>query len=96
MLNLIDTRELNIHWKICVICRNGITFKTAGEFTQHIRDFHCSKEGGSFVCKYGLNGVCSLLPPEGVNGEDYNDHVFRDHVYCYTGNRDVHVEECYP
>lgn len=47
----------------------------------HLRDTHCSREGGSYVCRYGYNGVCSSLPVEGVSDEDYEDHVYRHHVF---------------
>ena len=47
----------------------------------HLRDRHCSREGGSFVCRYGYNGVCSSLPVEGVSDEDYEDHVYKHHVF---------------
>lgn len=49
--------------------------------TSHLRDRHCSREGGSFVCRYGYNGVCSSLPVEGVSDEDYEDHVYKHHVF---------------
>ncbi|KDR08332.1 Vacuolar protein sorting-associated protein 54, partial [Zootermopsis nevadensis] len=47
----------------------------------HLRETHCSREGGSYVCRYGYNGVCSSLPVEGVSDEDYEDHVYRHHVF---------------
>lgn len=49
-------------------------------FSRHLREKHCSQEGGSFVCRYGTNGVCSSLPVEGVSDEDYEDHVLRHHA----------------
>ena len=85
MSSLVDTRSVISSWKTCVVCRSGAGFKTPREFAQHLRDFHCSKEGGSFVCRYGMNGVCPSLPLEGVSDRDYDDHVSRDHVYCDTG-----------
>lgn len=87
MSNLVDTRSVISPWKTCVVCRSGVGFKTPREFSQHLRDFHCSKEGGSFVCRYGMNGVCPSLPLEGVSDRDYDDHVSRDHVYCDTGRK---------
>ena len=47
---------------------------------RHLRESHCSQEGGSYVCKYGYNGVCSSLPVEGVNDEDYEQHVVKQHL----------------
>lgn len=47
---------------------------------RHLRDKHCSVEGGSFVCRYGYNGVCSSLPLDGVSDEDYEAHVEKYHV----------------
>ena len=35
------------------------------------RDKYCTREGGSFVCRHGYNGVCSSLPVEGVSVKDY-------------------------
>ncbi|KAG7177534.1 Vacuolar protein sorting-associated protein 54-like 1 [Homarus americanus] len=51
------------------------------ENIRHIRDCHCAKEGGSFVCRYGYNGVCSSLPLEGVSDQDYEDHVLKHHAF---------------
>ena len=42
---------------------------------RHLRDKHCTQEGGSFVCRYGYNGVCSSLPVEGVSDKDYIAHA---------------------
>lgn len=42
---------------------------------RHLRDKHCTVEGGSFVCRYGYNGVCSSLPIDGVSDKDYESHV---------------------
>lgn len=94
MSSLVDTRSVISPWKTCVVCRSGFGFKTPREFTQHLRDFHCSKEGGSFVCRYGMNGVCPSLPLEGVSDRDYDDHVSRDHVYCDTGGKLFELSNC--
>lgn len=67
-------------WKHCDHCSQNLTFKTAKEFIQHLRDDHCSKEGGSYVCRYGNNNVCCSLPIEGVSDEDYEAHVLKHHV----------------
>jgi len=44
---------------------------------RHLRDQHCSREGGSFVCLYGYNGVCTSLPVEGVSDKDYIAHAMK-------------------
>ena len=49
-------------------------------FNRHLRDRHCTKEGGSYVCRYGYNGVCASLPVDGVNDHDYESHVTKYHV----------------
>ena len=50
------------------------------QFIRHLRKDHCSREGGSFVCLYGYNGVCTSLPVEGVSDKDYEDHVVKHHI----------------
>lgn len=47
---------------------------------RHLRERHCTREGGSYVCRYGQNGVCSSLPVDGVCDADYEDHVLRHHI----------------
>lgn len=47
---------------------------------RHLRERHCTKEGGSYVCRYGYNGVCASLPLDGVNDRDYETHVTKYHV----------------
>ncbi|XP_076245254.1 VPS54 subunit of GARP complex scat [Calliopsis andreniformis] len=59
---------------ICEYCTN-LTFKHIEDFVRHLRDQHCSREGGSFVCLYGYNGVCTSLPVEGVSDKDYIAHA---------------------
>lgn len=49
--------------------------KITSGFRRHLQDHHCSREGGSFVCRYGYNGVCSSLPLEGVSDKDYIAHA---------------------
>lgn len=44
-------------------------------YSRHLRDHHCSREGGSFVCLYGYNGICTSLPVEGVSDKDYIAHA---------------------
>lgn len=67
-------------WKKCVICSEQYAFKSPREFASHLREHHSTKEGGSFICRYGLHGVCASLPVEGVSDKDYEDHVARDHI----------------
>ncbi len=71
-------------WKGCNICRRGnsavYNFKTPREFVRHLRDFHCNKEGGSYICRYGANGLCSVLPVEGVSDKDYEEHILKVHA----------------
>lgn len=55
-------------------------FKTPREFVRHLRDFHCNKEGGSYICRYGANGLCSVLPVEGVSDKDYEEHILKVHA----------------
>ncbi|XP_038112094.1 vacuolar protein sorting-associated protein 54 [Culex quinquefasciatus] len=57
-----------------------LAFKTPADFVRHLRAQHCTVEGGSYVCRYGYNGVCSSLPLDGVSDRDYEMHVNRCHV----------------
>lgn len=72
-----------VPWKRCSLCwpSDGAgPFRSPRDFCRHLRDNHCTREGGSFVCRYGMNGVCPSLPVDGVSDRDYEDHVARDHV----------------
>lgn len=53
----------------------------------HLRNTHCSQEGGSFVCLYGDNKVCSSLPVEGISDADYEQHIYNNHVSVKKGYR---------
>jgi len=79
-----SSRTYVVPWKRCSVCRPtdgaGGPFRSPRDFCRHLRDYHCTREGGSFVCRYGMNGVCPSLPVEGVSDRDYEDHVARDHV----------------
>lgn len=66
-------------WEVCHYCPMQ-TFKASQDFIKHLRDRHCTKEGGSYVCRYGFNGVCASLPLDGVNDRDYETHVAKYHV----------------
>ena len=67
-------------WSQCNVCREKTIFGSPREFCRHLRDFHCTREGGSFVCRYGRTGVCPSLPVDGVSDMDYEHHIMRDHV----------------
>uniref|UniRef100_T1J950 Vacuolar protein sorting-associated protein 54 n=1 Tax=Strigamia maritima TaxID=126957 RepID=T1J950_STRMM len=69
----------NPSWKKCSVCPQTVIFKTPIEFTRHLREYHCTREGGSFICTYGLNNVCSTLPGFGVSDEDYGNHLIKHH-----------------
>lgn len=47
---------------------------------RHLRDRHCTREGGSYVCRYGYKGVCASLPVDGVSDRDYEAHVIKYHM----------------
>ena len=72
-----------VSWQRCVLCwpsDSAGPFRSPQDFCRHLRHYHCTREGGSFVCRYGMNGVCPSLPVDGVSDRDYEDHVVRDHV----------------
>lgn len=79
MLRLVDPNEAK-PWQSCAICSDKIFFRTPREFSTHLRQVHCTKEGGSFVCRYGKNSVCPSLPVEGVSDKDYEAHVKKNHT----------------
>ncbi|EFX75401.1 hypothetical protein DAPPUDRAFT_323315 [Daphnia pulex] len=83
-ISLLSSGSNSPTWRSCSYCLNKI-FKTSAEFTRHLRDDHCSQEGGSFVCRYGYNGVCTSLPVEGVSDRDYEDHVMKHHAKTQDG-----------
>lgn len=57
-----------------------LLFKSPLEFVQHLRERHMTREGGSFVCRFGPNGICHSLPIEGVSDRDYEEHILKHHV----------------
>ncbi|XP_071485791.1 vacuolar protein sorting-associated protein 54-like [Diadema antillarum] len=65
-------------WRTCALC--SINMRTQTDFARHLREKHCAREGGSFVCRYGLHGVCPTLPVDGVSDTDYEYHVAKDHM----------------
>ena len=62
-------------------------------FRRHLRDKHCSREGGSFVCRYGYNGVCSSLPVEGVSDKDYVAHATKHATMQHQKNSNGQLAE---
>ncbi|KAK9507876.1 hypothetical protein O3M35_007645 [Rhynocoris fuscipes] len=74
-------------WAFCNYCEKT-EFSSIHQFMKHLREEHCTKEGGSFVCRYGENNVCCSLPVEGVNDTDYERHVYKHHTTTtpYTGS----------
>lgn len=68
-------------WKKCCICSPNIAFKTPLDYLRHLREYHCTQEGGSFICKYGYNDVCTTLPGIGVSDEDYENHIVKHHAF---------------
>ncbi|KAH8377915.1 hypothetical protein KR093_007848, partial [Drosophila rubida] len=70
-------------WQSCYYCTRE-HFKSVNEFVSHLRSRHCTREGGSFVCRYGFNGVCASLPLDGVSDRDYDAHVAKYHVNQQT------------
>ncbi|KOC70138.1 Vacuolar protein sorting-associated protein 54 [Habropoda laboriosa] len=76
MAKIVKGSELLPTILICEYCAN-LTFKQIEDFVRHLRDQHCSREGGSFVCLYGYNGVCTSLPVEGVSDKDYVAHAIK-------------------
>ncbi|XP_003705328.2 VPS54 subunit of GARP complex scat [Megachile rotundata] len=77
---------------ICEYCAN-LTFKQIEDFIRHLRDQHCSREGGSFVCLYGYNGVCTSLPVEGVSDKDYVAHATKHAIMQQQRKRNGHLLE---
>ncbi|GAB0100118.1 Vacuolar protein sorting-associated protein 54 [Sergentomyia squamirostris] len=72
-------QDVKLAWQSCAYCSMD-AFKSSSEFVKHLRERHCTREGGSFVCRYGNNGVCASLPLDGVSDRDYESHVNRYHV----------------
>ncbi|RZF39652.1 hypothetical protein LSTR_LSTR001173 [Laodelphax striatellus] len=70
---------------ICAYC-SSTSFNQLPDFVKHLRQKHCTQEGGSFVCRYGDNRVCCTLPVEGVNDVDYEQHIYRHHVPTSNNN----------
>ena len=74
-------------WQKCEVCVDTGHFKSPKEFVRHLRDFHSTKEGGSFICRYGPHQMCPKLPIEGVNSRDYEDHLLKIHLSAVTSSK---------
>ncbi|KAI8115059.1 Vacuolar protein sorting-associated protein 54 [Lucilia cuprina] len=79
----VNTKGTRNSWETCYYCTRE-NFKAVSEFVKHLRERHCTREGGSFVCRYGFNGVCPSLPLDGVSDRDYDAHVAKYHVNQQT------------
>ncbi|VDN17543.1 unnamed protein product [Gongylonema pulchrum] len=66
--------------RCCDLCSQEVVLCSRFEFAQHLRRMHCTREGGSFICRYGSNGVCQSLPLEGVSDDDYEAHIRKCHA----------------
>ncbi|XP_065358306.1 vacuolar protein sorting-associated protein 54 [Calliphora vicina] len=82
-VNTKGTNTTRNSWESCYYCPRE-NFKAVSEFVKHLRERHCTREGGSFVCRYGFNGVCPSLPLDGVSDRDYDAHVAKYHVNQQT------------
>ncbi|KAJ8309174.1 hypothetical protein KUTeg_014048 [Tegillarca granosa] len=92
MTSTVETGIQTKSWHRCCLCK-GHTFKSPAEFCRHLRDYHCSKEGGSFMCKYGANNICPSLPLEGVSDRDYENHIVKDHVHMKRRTDTIHGQK---
>ncbi|VDI22077.1 vacuolar protein sorting-associated protein 54 [Mytilus galloprovincialis] len=85
-------------WRRCGLCL--VDFKSSKDFCRHLRQSHCTKEGGSYVCRYGANNICPSLPLEGVSDMDYENHITRDHagkhLHAHGRNRSLEHNEASP
>ncbi|XP_073989176.1 VPS54 subunit of GARP complex scat [Rhodnius prolixus] len=82
-------------WAFCNYCEN-VEFSCVQQFVKHLREKHGTKEGGSFVCRYGENNVCCSLPVEGVSDADYERHVYKHHTTTtpYSNSMSRKVSSC--
>ncbi|KAK6753236.1 hypothetical protein RB195_012684 [Necator americanus] len=63
----------------CELCLPRLEFHDQAQFARHLRVVHSTREGGSYICRYGDNNVCQKLPLEGVSDDDYEAHIRRVH-----------------
>uniref|UniRef100_F1KS34 Vacuolar protein sorting-associated protein 54 n=1 Tax=Ascaris suum TaxID=6253 RepID=F1KS34_ASCSU len=71
----------------CDICPPSITFADRFEMAHHLRRVHSTREGGSFICRYGPNGICQTLPLEGVSDRDYEAHLRKCHISAASASK---------
>ncbi|XP_034944427.1 vacuolar protein sorting-associated protein 54 [Chelonus insularis] len=93
IIKLPDNNAVTI--TICEYCSN-LSFKRVQDFVKHLREEHCSREGGSFVCHYGYNGVCSSLPLEGVSDKDYVAHANKHAVMQQQKKNNGEISDTLP
>ncbi|XP_054169072.1 vacuolar protein sorting-associated protein 54-like [Oppia nitens] len=80
--NGVTTDLMTRSWNRCDVCTNrDEVFESAALFARHLRDVHSTREGGSHVCRYGPNNICSSLPVEGVSDRDYESHIAKCHIF---------------
>lgn len=84
---MLRTADSNVSspWQTCGVCPDKHIFRSPQDFSVHLRKYHCTREGGSFVCRYGRNGVCPSLPVDGVSDKDYEAHVEKNHINLGKG-----------
>ena len=75
-LTISDRQDVEFNCKFC----ERKKFKSSGQFMNHLSTSHVSVEGGSYICRYGENNICSACPGVGVSQVDYNNHVTRHHI----------------
>jgi len=72
-----DKQDAEFQCKFC----DQKKFKSSATFMNHLSTSHVSVEGGSYICRYGENNICSACPGVGVSQVDYNSHVTRHHIH---------------
>ena len=75
-LTISDRQDVEFDCKFC----EKKKFKSSGQFMNHLSTSHVSVEGGSYICRYGENNICSACPGVGVSQVDYTNHVTRHHI----------------
>ena len=51
----------------CKLCEQSRIYKSSVQFMSHLSSSHASVEGGSYICTYGENNICSACPGVGVS-----------------------------
>ena len=73
--SITDKHDVEFHCKFC-----DRKYKSSSAFMSHLGSAHVSVEGGSYICRYGENGICSACPGVGVSKGDYTAHIGRHHI----------------